>query len=385
MNHLLKLRKTKKLRMLILSAGGPQSGIQGIYICVEGDAWETVSHAVVPYPDAVEEAIGAAAFSPQAALEIRRLAWLDGKVSHLFLECGRAVLSHAHKSVRTPHCVVLNKCTLYSGPMDNGGQVRCWDVTLGDGQLLASAFGVPVVTEFARHNILAGGAGTLPLFPGNVKVAKNVEPVSVYLNIGLMAHLTVVDNQAMHTVLDTDIGPGTCLVNLAARDAGGADGFDRDGTLAARGTVNNECVSELASQEWFNRPGPKQAFVQDFTELYRHPKVAALSPQDRAATLTALTARTVFDFYKREYRHVLTPETVWVSGGGAHNLTLLEYLSTYFHPVKVQSVEDAGIPAAMRIPLALGLSVHEFVAGHPGPWKNGSDPQIEGIGRWIVP
>src|SRR5271157_1448821 len=65
MNHLLKLRKTKKLRMLILSAGGPQSGIQGIYICVEGDAWETVSHAVVPYPDAVEEAIGAAAFSPQ--------------------------------------------------------------------------------------------------------------------------------------------------------------------------------------------------------------------------------------------------------------------------------------------------------------------------------
>jgi anhydro-N-acetylmuramic acid kinase len=385
MNHIQKLRKTKKLRMLILSAGGPQSGIQGIYICVEGDAWEEISHALMPYPDPVEEAIEAAVLSPRAAMEVEKLAWLDRKISYLFLECGRAVLSNSHKSLRGPHCVVLNKCLLYSGRVGEGTDARFWDVSLGDGQLLASSFGVPVVTDFSRHGTLAGEAGDLPLFPGNVKIARSVEPVSIYLNIGIMSHLTVVDNQAMHTVLDSDIGPGTCLVNLAARDTGDTDGFDRDGAIAARGAVGNECLSELASREWFMRPAPKRAFLQDFSDMYQHPKVAALSPQDRVATLTALTARTAFDFFKREYRHVLPPENVWVSGGGANNLTLLEYLSTYFHPIKVQSVEAAGVPAAMRIPLALGLSVYEFIAGHPGPWSKGTDPVIEGIGRWIYP
>ncbi len=385
MNFPAKLKKTKKLRMLILSGGGPQSGIQGIYICLEGDAWETVSHAVVPYPDAVEDAIGSAVQAPHAAMELERLAWLDRKLSYLFLECGRIVLSNAHKSMRRPHCIVLNKCVLYCGCPDAAQQARCWDVALGDGQLIASTFGVPVVTEFSRHSVLAGGSGALPLFPGNVKIAKQVEPVSIYLNVGIVSHLTIVDNQAMGTVLDSDIGPGTCLINLAAADAGSADGFDRDGSLAARGNVDNRCVAELASQEWFTKPAPKQAYLRDFVDLYRYPGVVALSPADRIATLTALTARTAFEFFKREYHHVLSPETVWVSGGGAHNLTLLEYLSTYFNPVKVQSVEAAGIPAAMRVPLALGLSVHEFIVGHPGPWKAGNNPRIDGVGRWILP
>jgi anhydro-N-acetylmuramic acid kinase len=385
MNLVGRLRKTKKLRMLILSAGGPQSGIQGIYIAVEGDAWESLAHAVLPYPDSVEQIMETVTLTPAAALEMGKIAWLDRKLSYLFLECAKAVLSHAHKSIRNPHCAVMNRCLLYSGFVDDTQQARCWDVSLGDGQLLASFLGVPVVTDFPRHGILAGTAGHLPLFPGNVKIAKQVEPVSMYLNIGIIAHITIVDNQAMTTVLDSDIGPGTCLIDRAAREAGCPDGFDRDGSFAAKGTVDNACVTELASQDWFQRPSPKHAFLQDVMASYQSPLIAALSPYDKIATLTALTARTAFEFFKREYRHAVAPEVIRVSGGGANNLTLLDYLSTYFDPVKVQSVEESGIPAALRIPLALGLSVHEYIAGHPGPWKNGANPEIEGIGRWVFP
>ncbi len=385
MNVIAKLRKTKKLRMLILSAGGPQSGIQGMYIGVHGDSWDMLSHAVLQYPGPVEQLIQTITLTPGAAVEIEKLAWLDRKVSFLFLDCAKTVLSHVHKSLRRPHCAVMNKCLLYSGSFDDAVQARCWDVSLGDGQLVASALGIPVVSDFSRQGILGGTAGQLPLFPGNVKIAKQVESLSMYLNIGIISHFTIVDNQAMTTVLDSDIGPGTSLIDRAARDAGCPDGFDRDGSFAARGTVDNECLSALAGQEWFQRPSPKRAFQQDFMALYQDQRVAALSPYDKIATLTALTARTAFEFFKREYRHVLTPEVLRVSGGGANNLTLLEFLSTYFDPVKVHSVEDSGIPAALRIPLALGLSVHEYIAGHPGPWKTGTSPQITGIGRWVEP
>ena len=385
MPSLAKLYKIKKQRFLIVSAGGPQSGIQSIYICVEGDAWEPLAHAVLPYPAPVEQLVESLALDPLAAIGLDRLGWLDQKLSYLFLECAKTALSHAHKSMRQPHCIVMNKCTLFRGPVGEGRQPRAWDVALGDPQLLASALKAPVISDFGRHGVLGGTDGGLPLFPGNAKIAKHAEPVSIYLNIGLMTHMAVVDNQAMSTVLDSDIGPGTSLINMAARQAGCQDGFDRDGSVAAKGMVDSNCLSTLLSQEWFTRPAPKQAFLQDFTALYSHPQVAALSPIDKIATLTALTARSAFEFFKREYRQVIPAEVIWVSGGGANNLTLLDYLSTYCAPVKVKSVEESGIPAALRIPLALGLTVHEYLTGHPGPWKNGTNPEINGIGRWVFP
>jgi anhydro-N-acetylmuramic acid kinase len=207
----------------------------------------------------------------------------------------------------------------------------------------------------------------------------------MYLNIGLISHLTIIDNPAMHTVLDSDVGPGTFLVNMAARDAGCENGFDRDGSNAAKGKVDNTCVEVLSSLAWFARPSPKHAFFQDFIGCYGLPVVTALSPFDKIATLTALTARTAFEFFKREYRHALAPEVVRVSGGGANNLTLLDYLGTYFDPLPVKSIEESGIPAALHIPLALGLTVHEFILNHPGPFKAGSAPEIDGIGRWVFP
>ncbi len=382
---LAKIKKIRKKRFLVLSAGGPQSGIQCIYISVEGDAWETLAHAVVPYPETVEQLIETLRLTPHPAVSLDSLAWLDRKISWLFLDCAKNALAQAHKSLRQPHVIVLNQCAIYNGPSGENVQATSWDISLGDAQLIASAFKAPLITGFVRHSNLAGGEGHLPLFPGTVKIAKNVEPISIYFNIGLISHLTIIDNQAMYTVLDSDVGPGTCLINMAARDAGCEKGFDRDGSFAAKGGVDNGCVETLASLEWYLRPPPKHAFLQDFMGSYDHPSVKALAPFDKIATLTALTARTAFEFFKREYRPVLAPEVIWVSGGGANNLTLLEYMAAYFDPVAVKSVEEAGIPAALRIPLALGLTVHEIIIGHPVPWKSGPNPEIEGIGRWVFP
>jgi anhydro-N-acetylmuramic acid kinase len=385
MNAIAKLKKTKKQRILVLSAGGSQSGVQCIYIGVEGDSWEPLAHAMMPYPGPVETLIERLTLNHGAMVEIEQLAWLDQRLSYLFLDCAKTALTHAHKSARHPHCIVMNRCALWKGKMGENFQARHWDVSLGDAQLLASVFRVPVITDFARHGVLAGAAGDLPLFPGNVKIAKHVEPISIYLNIGLISHLTVVDNQAMNTVLDSDIGPGTCLINAAAREAGCPNGFDRDGSFAAQGKVDNACMAALLSQEWFLRPAPKQAFLQDCMAGYSNPEVTALSPYDKIATLTAFTARSVFEFFKREYRSVLSPEVVWVSGGGANNLTLIDFLGAYFEPVKVKSVEESGIPAALHILLALGLTVHEYLIGHPGPWMAGVNPEMNGIGRWVYP
>jgi hypothetical protein len=123
MNALAKLKKTKKQRILVLSGGGSQSGIQCIYIGVEGDSWEPLANSVLPYPEPVEALIENLTLNAAATVELDKLAWLDQRLSYLFLECAKNTLAHAHKSTRNPHCIVMNRCTLWKGPVGDTVQV----------------------------------------------------------------------------------------------------------------------------------------------------------------------------------------------------------------------------------------------------------------------
>ncbi len=384
MEFINQLSKSKNKRYLILSAGGPQSGIQGVYVSVEGASWSILSNALLPYPSMVQSVLETVIFSPQSPLTLDTIGRLDHALSHLFLECAKTVCAAAQNSLQQPQAIVLNKIGIWKEAR-NESQARYWNMELGDAQLLSSYFKTPVVTDFARHGILGGGPGDLPLFPGICAIHVDKGGIAAHLTIGMISRLFIFDTHARHPVIDSDIGPGTCLINRAAREALCPDGFDRDGSFAAHGKVDARCLETLATQEWFNTPLPRQATVQNMTKLYDCPCLGRLAPGDKLTTLTALTARAAFDLYKKEYRHVIAPETMWISGGGANNLTLFEFLKTYFAPVTVQRIDDIGIPAEMFVPLALGLTVDASIMGKGGPWKSGSAPEIEGIGTWVFP
>jgi len=377
-----KLRKIKKQRILVLSAAGPRSGIQCVYIGAQSNSWEALSKAIVPYPQNIDDLIDSLLRSPTKTISLEKMAWLDKKITSLLLECAKNALAQAHPSFKHPHIVVVNKLCLFSGMCDEKDALQNWELSFGDAHIVAATLGAPVITDFIRQSVISGGQGQLPLFPGNVKIAKSNEPVSAYLNVGLVSRMTVLDNQAMHTIIDSDVGPGTCLINMAAADAGCENGFDRDGSIAGKGKVDNTCVETLTNLPWFSLPVPKQGTVHEFSEMYNHPSVSVLSKIDKITTLTALTARSAFDFFKQHYHHALAPEIIHVCGGGANNLTLLEYLSMYFDPLPVKTVEEPDIESTMFFPLALGLTVHDYLAGKAASAHNDLSG-VNGIGRWV--
>jgi 1,6-anhydro-N-acetylmuramate kinase len=149
------LAKSKSRRFLVLSAGGQQSGIQGIYVNIQGDAWSIMSHAFVPYPSSIGQVLDAVMIDPQTPLTLETICRLDHKISHLFLECARAVCANTQKSLQQPSVIILNKLNLWKAAVHENTQAHCWDLELGDAQLLSSAFKTPVVTDFVRHSILA--------------------------------------------------------------------------------------------------------------------------------------------------------------------------------------------------------------------------------------
>lgn len=379
-----KLKGAKKRRLLVISAGGIQSGIQVLFIGVDGEKWEIFSKAFLPYPQKVGSLIEQLN-ETQDPVKLSDLGWLEYKVTMLFVECARTALAQAPKSIGAPQLAVLNKPNLWKGPTGENLQQSSWNLSIGDEQFVASSLKLPVLTDFIRHNILSGGPGILPTFPGSLAIAGGTTGIGVFANIGLVSRITIIDKSASALLLESDSGPGTVLIDKCAKTADSPDGFDRDGKLSSQGNVSAECVEELAQDPWLLKPAPKQASPEIFTPILQHPCLSGLSLLDRVATITALTAKSIYDFYRREYTSNLAPEALWVSGGGSNNLSLMEFLSAYFDPVPVRSVEELNVPPDMRIPLALGLTVNSFLSGHTVPWETGNHPHMEPLARWVLP
>ncbi|MBN1578197.1 MAG: anhydro-N-acetylmuramic acid kinase [Chitinispirillaceae bacterium] len=381
-------RKIRKRRILIISAGGLQGGLQCLYIAAANDAWEIIAHSSVPYPQKIARLLEQISTNSSLQIEFADLAWLDYKLSLLFSECARTTLTQLPTSLRVPHCAVLNKPFLWKGPTGEVQEPTNWDLPLGDAQHLASTLCIPVVTDLIRHHCIAGGQGIPPVNYGSLRIAASCGGIVVFLNIGLVSRMTIVDTGRDEILTDSDTGPGTCCINAVIKQCGSADeneGFDRDGSLAAQGSVDGDCLKKLSENPWFLKPAPKQASTRLFNDLVKLPQFTMLAEADRLATITALTARTIYDFYRREFQQLSSGQTVFLSGGGSHNQTLLQYLKTFFDTIPVKSVEELGIPVDMRIPLALGLTVNAYVGGTAIPWESGDNPKVQPLGKWVWP
>jgi len=380
-----KLKKIKNRRCLVVSCGGSQGGIQCLYFSSNGQTWEILAHSKISYPQKVISILELITAGSFAGLTPSDLGFLDFKVSQLILECVKTTIAQTSRSVNTPHIVIVNKMTLWKGPTEENCQQRYWDISAGDPQLIASSLNIPVFCDFARNNLLAGGTGAIPVNPGNRIILSKCPGITMLLNIGIFSQLTIIDTSRPVVLVDSITGPGTCLIDKVAKSILEVESFDRDGNLAAKGNVDGELLNTLVSEAWFTQSGTKTAVSGHFDYILAIPEISRLSPHDRIATITALTARSIYNYYRTEYKESSAPDRILISGGGANNLTIQEYLKTYFQTIPISSIETISVPVDMRIPFALGLTVNASISGVTVPFDNGTAPKITSIGRWYYP
>jgi anhydro-N-acetylmuramic acid kinase len=136
------------------------------------------------------------------------------------------------------------------------------------------------------------------------------------LNIGGVANVTYVGADGELIAFDT--GPGNAPIDDWMMKHTGQP-IDRDGAFANKGVVNQDAVMTMLAHPYFVLPPPKSLDRLDFTYDF----VEGLSPEDGAATLTALTALAIV----RGTEHFPQKERGWiVCGGGRHNAALMEAL-----------------------------------------------------------
>jgi len=239
----------------------------------------------------------------------------------------KIALSLLQKLKQTADIIGFHGQTLYHRPEER------LTVQIGNGALLAQLTKIPVVNDFRSSDVLAGGNGA-PLVPlyHRALVANLPKPILV-LNIGGVSNVTWSGGDGDEQILAFDVGPGNALIDDWMLKHTGRP-FDKDGELAATGTVDMASVDATLDLPFFRATPPKSL---DRNEFNRHVP-AHLTPSDGASTLTMITARAVaqaITFLPEK------PKAVYVAGGGRHNKTLMRWIGDV-SGLQVHSVDDLG-------------------------------------------
>jgi anhydro-N-acetylmuramic acid kinase len=237
---------------------------------------------------------------------------------------------------------------------------------IGDPFRVREATGRTVIADFRSADTAAGGSGA-PLVPYvDALLLGAAHEARVALNLGGIANLTVLAaGGSPDAAIAFDSGPGNLPIDayVEARTAGSAR-FDRAGAFARGGSADETLLAAWLADPYFVRRPPKSTGRERFGApfLERHRAVLdALPFADAVRTLTELTIRSVAAAIRG---YAPGGVRTIVSGGGAHNLTILDGLRAAL-PGPVETSDAFGIDPDAKEAIAFAILGYETLRERP--------------------
>lgn len=310
-------------------------------------------------------------------MRMRDMLALDADLGGLFADAIEGAANRLKMSVDDIDAVGIHGQTIWHAPDRKPHGVT---TQIGSGAVLAHRLNAIVVNDFRAADVAAGGEGA-PLVPFfDRMVLGSTEENRIVLNVGGIANLTWLPADSdRQTPAAFDTGPGNALIDAAMRELRGLQ-FDENGTLAAEGEPDESAVKEFLSDPWFTLPPPKSTGRERFSEdrgraFALAMRQAGTSDADIMATLTLITARTIA-LAVRQVAGQGGPDVVIISGGGAHNRTLVRMLEAETGGVPVRPSDDYGVPGDAKEALCFAVLAHATLLGHPN-----TIPSVTGASR----
>ena len=358
-------------------SGTSADGIDVAMLRVQGRGFrsrlELLAHYHFPYPSEVRRAL-LLAMNAQSA-KVADLARLNFALGELY---AKAVLAAQRRAKLECGLAGCHGQTLYHQSTASrylGRDVACtWQT--GEGAIIARRLGVPVVSDFRPADIAVGGTGA-PLVPFlDYVLFRHRRLGRIVQNIGGIGNLTAIPPRAKpEEVMAFDTGPGNMVMDAVAERLFEVP-FDRNGRLAAKGTVIEGVVRQLLRRSYFQKEPPKTAGREQFGREY----VAGFlrlcgraEKHDIMATATALTARSiglaVQDIVVPKDAANVVEGSRWpsryremiVSGGGTKNATLMRMIREELAALKmrVRTSDEFGLPSEAKEAVAFALLAYQ--------------------------
>lgn len=375
----------KPARLVVgLMSGTSADGIDAALVRVSGSgrATRVKLHAFVIVP-----------FEPLVRRQVLQVSDGDGNaaaVSALNFALGAVFADAAHTLLETAgvapddvDLVASHGQTVSHTPL--GGAT----LQIGEAAVIAERLGVPVVSDFRTADVAAGGQGA-PLVPyADWCLLTHATKTRAIQNLGGVGNVTYLRSDAApDDILGFDTGPGNLLLDQAAAWASKdwpPDArlfFDEDGALGAKGRVDAALLDRGLRHPFLGLAPPKSAGREQFGETFWRDLLSdaqgrSLRAEDVAATMTALTAHSVADAYRRFLP--APPDEVIVGGGGARNPTLMRMLAERLAPIPVRTHEDIGLNSDAKEAVAFAVLANETMLGRPS-----NLPSVTGARRPVV-
>jgi anhydro-N-acetylmuramic acid kinase len=195
---------------------------------------------------------------------------------------------------------------------------------IGDGATIASVTHIPVVNNFRRADMAIGGQGAPLVGIGDQLL---FDQYDYCINLGGFANISGKD--ASGKPMSFDMAPCNIPLNRIARDLD--QDFDQNGSIAAKGLVNEDLLNELNHIPFYRTFKPKSLnrdwINQEFWPIVK--QYDTLSPEDKMKTIAehvALQIAKSIDFMDENNG---TGKKALLTGGGTHNTTLTQLIQRH--------------------------------------------------------
>ena len=388
MNSFYQLAQKEVKKVIGLMSGTSVDGVDAALVEIRGHGLETQVEVIAfhshPFLPEVRDRIFNL-FQPDTS-RVDELCQMNFLIGEIFADAALSVIRDAQLEVGEIDLIGSHGQTVYHLPPQPRAEYIPSTLQLGEPAVIAYRTGIPTVANFRVADLAAGGQGA-PLVPYvDFLLFRGADRTVALQNIGGISNVTLLPAEAMSTdVIASDTGPGNMIIDSVMEIlTDGEEKYDNLGQFAARGSV---CESLL--EEWFQHPfisarPPKttgrETFGRQFaSQALEQVQAEGVSPADLVATLTAFTARTIFDYYRRFLLPHYSIDGIYISGGGSHNLTLMRHLKTLFQPIPLFTADAIGVSSDAKEAVAFAVLANEAVHGQPT-----NLPQVTGAAQPMV-
>ena len=379
--------QNKRTKLIVgLMSGTSADGIDAALVRVLGSGVDThmtqLAFGTYPYPAGLRSLILQNSLPGTGSVDL--LCELNILVAHFFADAVKQLARKARIRLTDIDLIGSHGQTVHHLPQPKrlfGRTIRS-GLQIGDPSTIAKLTGITTVGDFRTGDMAVGGQGA-PLVPYfDYLMFRSKTRNRILLNLGGIANFTALPRKCtVGDVVAFDTGPANMVIDALMRELYGRK-FDRNGNIAQSGWVSADLLSELMALPYFRQRPPKSTGREMFgkmilPQILKHRRT--LEKEDIIATVTRWTSLSVFDQYQRFVERKMSADEILVSGGGAHNRSVMTGLQEYFHPVPVKKIESIGFSSDAKEAICFAILANETISEHPS-----NVPSVTGASKPVI-
>lgn len=320
------MNKKNKIAIGMMS-GTSMDGIDAVLLRIEEDfSFEVLDTHSLKYPKDIELKLLEIANDKGSTKDI---CFMDFVVGKLFAQCANELVEKSGLEKNDVDFIASHGQTVFHIPeeLEIAGIKTKSTLQIGNISVISQETGIKTIGDFRSMDVAVGGQGA-PLVPFADEIIFGRKIPRVIQNIGGIGNVTVLSPYCETFAFDT--GVGNMLIDYCAKKFFDVP-YDSDGHLAFQGKINENWLNELLLEPYYSKQPPKSTGRELFNDKYAESilKTAPQNPCDIMATITALTAKTIIDAYKKFVLPKTDIQEIVLGGGGAYNKYLKQCLNTY--------------------------------------------------------